>query len=262
MPGIFHDKEYDRMQNSEDAWLELAIEPFRFLPNDLLGLLPDRIDITDTVVSRIQSEHPEDLIDRRRVIHADSIVMQQLNDLLLKNGAELGDLAERLKNYPMHILKSAISKTYHLDDGGGFQFDYSRQKVIGDTKLFLVKSKSNIDDMEAKQIIDEWVQINVGHFNSTHVKECNEVLDVLGCKHENARKTRSGRRKSTYIRRRLKEIFVEDEWKIRDDTVWISFVKNVMEYLSTSSHAGLTNMLRLKCMVHKGNPIYSVEFVK
>jgi hypothetical protein len=86
----------------------------------------------------------------------------------------------------------------------------------------------------------------------------NEILELIGgC--EAHLKNRSSRKKMFAIFQRMRSIFQNNEWRIRDTELANKACTWIHSYITDGNLAAFTNFCKLKVMTHNNMPIYSVE---
>lgn len=88
--------------------------------------------------------------------------------------------------------------------------------------------------------------------NNPRIREVLGVLEV----HGGSRKSKA---KMDEVYRGLVDIVENDKWRIRSDQVLVNMVEWIFTYIATGNYSAYASLLNLKCMVHRGNPIYSAE---
>lgn len=248
MSKLFSDPVYKDMSESEDGWLELAIEPFRFKLNDQLAQLPERTEFGIDFFLKFMSK---DYYDSS---YGSPIYTSVLIEALMKE-AGLNDLD-----------RSELSIAKDL-----FELEHTEIPITLDLNsktltapIVLLKKKDRFDDIEIQEIAGNLALTHLRlrdqrnkHDRSSMVSRMNEIMDLIGV--AEARQSRSIRTKSAAIKKRLRTIFKEDEWRVRNADILINAAKWIESYCSFGSQHALMNFTRLKCMTHKDNPIYSME---
>lgn len=250
MGKLFNDPEYNRMANDEEAWLELAIEPFRSYLNDIIRSLPDSVEIGfDEIFELLKSKKN----DYHLSIPVSAMLKDTLRDYVHK------DLSHKELEIIERIYEARIS-----DDTVINFVDKTINKQI-----LLKKKQKEIPEDEILNIsadLSTWY-ISVRTYSSQHpmhgeiVSRFNEIIDIVGAD-EQIRKTRSLRKKLDFIINRVNKIIREDEWRIRDYSIMVDLCKNITSYVNEGNMHALMNITRLKCMTHKGAPIYSMEDIR
>jgi hypothetical protein len=247
MSKLFSDPIYKDMSESEDGWLELAIEPFRFRLNEQLSQLPERNEFGIDFFLKFMSN---DYYDSSYGV---SLYTLTLIEALMKEAG-----LDKLDRNELSVAKDL----FELEEAAQITLDLSNETLSA--PIVLLKKKDRFDDLEVQEIAGNLAlaHINLGdprnkHDRSTMISRMNEIMDLIGV--TGARQSRSVRTKKHEITKRLRTIFKEDEWRIRNAEIMINAAKWIESYCSWGSQHALMNFTRLKCMTHKGNPIYSME---
>jgi hypothetical protein len=230
--NLFEDKAYDQME-----WLEKAVEPYIFPPNESMVKIPDRIDLSYDDITR----------------HIKNISEYGSNQL---NASEV--LAHWCSVHKLDIPEShmmLINEWVHFVFEGDVEINFKTQTMTG--KLALCKKKNQLDDEDIKANMSARLYRKLGQINSDNLARMNEVLDLLGCRE--GRSSRSMGNKTEAMMNFLRQVIDEDKWRVRNTELMVDCGGWIADYINHGNLAALSNFTRLKCMVHKGNPIYSME---
>lgn len=250
MTNLFSDPEYERLTSSEDAWLELVIEPFKFFINDVLSSIDNEIQLSyddlvgdghlNVVLGRYLPRIPLYPFIKEKVLKP-FIIEHQMN-------------AEEVR---------FIRDCFKIQVEENSTIDFENKTISGEVKL--IKLKECVDEENINQVC---YNLTVGEISSiptqgvsSYTSHANEVIDIISAD-PNAKKTRSMNKKKQYILDQFKKIIMEDEWKIRDYKIIRDMAYNIRAYIGSGNMHALMNLTRLKCMVHKGQPIYSMKEIK
>jgi len=247
---LFSDPEYHKMSTDEESWLELAIEPFRFYLNDMVYLLPERIELDFKEVYNLIKHNTDDW---HLSIEPDRILRP-----LIERAAN-----KSIGNGEMEILLGL----YSIDIVAETEIDFVRKEMSH--PIVISRTGHEIPEDKLAEVISDLAMRSLefneprpgspGH--SEIVSRMNEIFDLIGFE-DNARSTRSIRRKSSAIKARVGKIILEDEWRIRNYEIIENFCKHLNSFINSGNMHALMNITRLKCMTHKGLPIYSMEDIK
>lgn len=251
MSKLFSDPEYHRMSTDEESWLELAIEPFRFYLNDIVHQLPSKIELNFNDILEILKGTTSD-----RYL---SIEPAKILEAIISDSTE-----KELSSYELELLE----KMYEVDVAENTVIDFTEKTMS--SPIVLSKQQDEIPEEQIKEICATLADshINMRDYrpgtssHSESISRSNEIIDIIGYKDDRARKTRSIGTKEGFIKRRIREIIIEDEWRIRNYEILVDLCKNVTSYINNGNMHALMNVTRLKCMTHKGAPIYSMEEIK
>ena len=230
--GVFDDKKFEKLD-----WMTQITETIDSELNELLARLPDRIEFSLNDILKWVSSGSQ------FSVRTDSVV----RDLLAY---------ERSLSWEE---SSKIVKCFKLEMSPTLTVDFERLTMEG--TLTLIKVIPTLADEELQPLmgakgIDALRQVDFD--DKWPLDRLNEMLDVLG-KGEEAQRTRSQKKKMIRIRERLREIFGDNEWRIRDMALADKIGYWIADYISTGNLAALTNFCKIKVMTHNNMPIYSVE---
>lgn len=229
--NLFEDKVYDGLD-----WLEMAVEPYICPLNDILSHLPDSISLS-----------LEDLIELE--LFSDSASASQDNVVkfaLKKEGFFLEESKIKMIENFMEI---------QFPSGDCF-VDLENMTMRGE--VLLVKKVNILEDEDIKTWLNERVQLILRYRNKPDIPRMSEIQDLLGCRDA----TKSVKNKYKAISKKMEDVVLKDEWRVRDTQLMESVARWIVDYIDNGNLASLSNFTRLKCMVHKNAPIYSMEETK
>ena len=231
--SFFEDKEYENLD-----WLNAAMEVPSFSLNDKAAQLKDRYELGYEEIVRLNG----------------------LNTLSM--------LIECIKNDK--VRESMTPKEISIITDRLYFIEYEEDTILNcedetlSNPIFLVK-RANI--FEEKALIDTvkgmmWAILNGGgkiDRDKQDISRLNEIMDTIGCDTE--RKSKSRSKKQFAILRHMTNILKDDTWNIRNMDLHIKAAEWIMDYSIEGNLAAITNLIKLKCMTHSGNPIYSMKEV-
>lgn len=237
--GVFDDKKFEELD-----WISQATEPIDSQMNEILGKVPEIIPIDFNLYEKIVNNgYGLDL---------------SLNSVIAFAIAKFTPESSISRNQ-MHALEKCFILEFTSDE---VILDFEKKSIYGG-EIHLVKLNSTMDEKVLESMLGSegvdtvsYTRLNGGG----SLTRTNEVMEILG-KCEDGLKTRSERRKRSILVKRLRLLFKNNEWKIKDTElankvgIWIS------EYISDGNLAAFSNFCRLKVMTHKDQPIYSMEEV-
>lgn len=237
--GVFDDKKFEGLD-----WISQATEPIDSQMNEVLGLIPELIQIDFKTYRDIigDSHYGLDLSVRKFVSYAVSKYASNLS-------------------FSYHQM-NALDKCFQLEFNGDMVvLDFEKEEITGG-EIHLVKLNSIMDEKVLANMLGE-EGINVLSYSRFHgnTSRINEVMELLG-KCEQGLRTRSERKKRYVLVNRLKTLFKNNEWNIKDTELANKVGRWISEYISDGNLSAFSNFCRLKVMTHKGQPIYSMEEVE
>jgi len=249
MSKLFSDPEYKAMSESDEGWLELAIEPFRFPLNEDIAQLPERTEFNYDFMLKEMSTNYDHIYYRNSVDISEFVA-----DLFKKTHKR------ELTTSELVIVTGQFA--LEIEDGTILDLDAGELS----SPIVLIKKQERLKEEEviaevtkvAMEIFRNIRRCKSGSHSHGHmVSRMNEIMDLIGVSEE--RKSRSLWRKDNSIRVGMRKILIEDKWKIRDSNLIMDICTWVVDYINNGNAHSLMNFTRLKCMTHKGNPIYSLE---
>ena len=248
MSKLFNDPIYKDLASSDEGWLELAIEPYRFKLNDDIAALPEEVVLSYELLSKhIHNEH------------------SARYGIRVNKGVFVEDLFERTHGYELDYFTSDHAvRCFELECSPNTTIDLKNETVNGEIKL--VKVRNCIPDDNVPRVICDiaMCKINMRTIRgddpadfSARISRANEILDIIGT--TDGRSSRSLKKKLVAVRKNVRTILLEDQWRIRSADLIFSFAEWITDYCKNGNQHALMNLTRLKCMTHKGHPIYSME---
>lgn len=218
--------------------------------NELLASIPDRIELTVEDITR--NSIPFWRPDKSFGINVKSV---------LRNNLELE------VDYQSNRLINEIADNFEFEISPDFELDIVNKQIKG--SITLVKKNSYIDERQLlKLAVDNAVyKLSQETWPNRRLKE--RVITVLntlehGRGQEWLKELQGAVRGSAYlaINNLLNEVIMDNKWRIRDTSIIIKMGTWINDYLSNrENNVGLVNLVKLKIMVDKGQPIYSINEV-
>jgi hypothetical protein len=230
MSSFLKDKEWENMD-----WLNRAVEPFTFSFNAQLAKIPTEFVLNyNFIVTIIQND---------RDIRLSSIVRDIVRDRCGK------DAVEMLENI-------GVDKLFEFKLEQDTTIDLEREIIVG--SLSVRKKMESLNDDVIRELLPQLVYSKL-RINSSRVEASliNEVMDILECKE--ARSSSSLRKKAAALQQHVYEIYKENKWNLRNVDLAIKMLGWIASYCMNGDRHSLANMSKLKCMIHNGHPIYSME---
>jgi hypothetical protein len=220
-------------------WLNKAIEPFIFPQNEVLMSMPERVDFDyATILSFLEKNNGH------LRIGLDELIMFAVAQVNLK--LDKDDL-------------SFLSNYFVVDIVPDTEINFEQGTLTGG--ISLRKTKDQLSDEEIVSYAADIVYYRLyGIYSKSNISRCNEIMDLIGA--EAQRQSTSTRYKIREIAATMASIIREDRWRIRNVALLLKCPTWIQDYLEDGNLAAMSNFTRLKCMVHKGVPIYSMEETK
>ncbi len=241
--GTLRDEAYEKLDYLSQL-TEVVIGP----QNEVLGRAPDRIELTFEQVNKSKSRTWSS-----RAGYEISVNQVLVGVLPQSDWPYLGDIKQYFK--------------FEVSDD--FELDLVNKKMTG--TITMVKTLQQVDEKKLLEIALERAT-RVLHQYDWPAKRLREkivtVLNTLEPGHGTEwAKTMNGRVAwSGYneITNTLTNVILENKWRIRDADVILKVGGWINSYLSDESDQdlGLVNLVKLKIMLDKDLPVYSIDEVK
>lgn len=225
---LFKDKEYE-----EFDWLNKAIEPLLFSIADSFAAIPSVVEIS---------------FEKALEFANDSYSEINFRDLIPKEALPYDEL-----NY--------LSDFFILEMDGGTELEVDLRDIPKDKMIRLRKTVDHLpEDFQRQYVSLQMNRILTGYRRDerhANIGRINEVMDIIGC-NEN-RRSRSVYYKMSAISATMSKIVLEDKWRIRNLDLAIKAARWITHYVFDGNLASFQNLIKMKCMTHNGDPIYSVQ---
>lgn len=230
--NLFEDKHYEGFE-----WLEKAVEPFYCPLNDVIDNIPDSTIITYDMVVLFFEKYGYLNLKKVDVIE------------LLVPKEELGLNIRVLEELFQIIVKPDTS------------INFKTQTIDGE--MTLVKVIPSITEERAIEMAISAIHNTICFFSNNDgyaVSRINEIMDIIGS--PSKKRSRSIRTRGYDLTNSYSNIIRENKWQIRSYDLIMKSINWISDYVNSGNLASLSNFTRLKCMTHKGAPIYSMEETK
>lgn len=235
--GVFDDKKFEELD-----WISQATEPMDSQLNDVLATLPDELEITFDLYTKFLENSYNFTLNIDKVVNY---------------------LANEAKIHLSWGNRSAITALFKFEvEGNEIELDFESKEIRGGT-IRLVKLATTMDEKVLEGLLGKEGCDSISNMNITpeNISRCNDIMELLGnCK--DGLKTRSTYKKRTLLSRRMKLLFKDNEWKIKDTELANKIGHWIRNYIQDGDARAYANFCRLKVMTHKGDPIYSMEEIK
>ena len=232
--GVFDDKKFADLD-----WMTQITETIESELNVILAKLPDRVEIDKKSLEDYIYDGYGMCFNTRTVIRT--------------------FLAPLRTEYKMSWEdEQRLVGCFKLEASSDLIIDYEIDTFEGE--LALVKVVHQFEDSELQKTLGQKgiESLRRLELSDACIPRMNEIMEVLGgC--EKDLKNRSARKKLAATSRRLRQIFEENEWRIRDSALADKVSFWIKDYIVKGNLAALTNFCKLKVMTHNNMPIYSVE---
>lgn len=239
--GTLRDEAYEKLDYLSQL-TEIVVSPH----NEVLGRLPDQLELSFEQIKRAKSRMWGYKPGYELAIH-------NVLGLLLPDGEYkyVGDLAPHFK--------LQASEDLELDFNGG--------TMVGSVRL--IKVNAQIEEKELLEMAVTKAQSELHHYAWSPKRLRERVMTILNTL-ESGRGTawaqgaegKTGLLAISEIKKVLNELILENKWRIRDAGTIAKVGEWINSYLKNGDEIGLMNLLKLKIMVDKDLPIYSVDEVK
>lgn len=240
--GTLRDEVYENLDYLSQL-TEIVIGP----QNEVLGRAPDRVELTYEQITKCQSRNwggPGYTMNVHTVL-------------------------SRLLSYNDQAYASEISQYFKFEVTDDFELDMANQKMTG--SITLVKMVQQIDDKEIlRSAIDKSCR-QLAHYDWPTKRLRDKIATVLNT-FEQGRGTEWAKKldgKVQYqgvneIKKTMEEMILENKWRIRDTKIIVKLGEWINGYLGddTDQDMGLVNLMKLKIMLDKDVPVYSLDEVK
>ena len=242
---LFKDEKYESLDE-----ISQIIEPFECKINEELSLFPDEITVDyDFMIKMIQNNGSDPYCSYSTSFPLRRILTEEAHALGLKT---LSD--------HMRLDYSFCRKFFAFsDDVGQAQLNLENKSLSSTIKI--VKIKIGFEDTEIESDLKNYMKnrlssrLNRARYINRH--RINELLDLFGS--TNGLKTQKLLNKvdelyKTYIR------LIEDKsLNIKDTALFHRFVDWNIRYIVDGNLPSLSNITKVKIMMRKGLPIYSIK---
>jgi hypothetical protein len=242
--GTLRDEAYEKLDYLSQL-TEVVIGP----QSEVLGKVPDRVELTFEQVNQCK-----------------------VRTWGLNNGYELSlyqVLSEQLPAADYQYVND-IKEFFEFQVSEDFELDIANKKMTG--TIAMVKLAQHIDE---KKMLELAVDKACRHLNSYGWPAKNmreKTITVLNTLEPNSgtewAKSVQNKKSSWSAVAEIRKVFtsaiLENKWRIRDANVITNVCKWIDSYLTdeTNQDLGLVNLVKLKIMIDKDLPVYSIDEVK
>jgi hypothetical protein len=240
--GTLRDEVYERLDYLSQL-TEVVLGP----QNELLADIPDRIELSLDDIMQVKSptwnlNHSLD-VEILRVLRA------------------------RVPEEKWHVLTS-IRDHFAFEVSPNFMLDLRNQVMVG--TIALVKRKTQMDEKRMLELALESAERELLAANWPSKQLRTRVVTVMNTLEPNKGNEWAAKHEGRVawpaqraIYKLLRDVILENKWRVREASVIVRMGTWINSYLSDSDGGvGLVNLVKLKIMVDKDVPVYSIEEVK
>lgn len=241
--GTLRDEVYENLDYLSQL-TEVVIGP----QNEVLGRCPDRLELSFDQINKCKSQiwggHLGYCLDVKNIL-----------GLCLP--------------YTDYAYIDDIKQHFKFEASDNFELDIANQKMTG--TIVMVKTLQQIDEKKVLEIAINKAGELLCHYDWPTKRLREKIMTVLntlepGHGTEWAKKLdgKTQFRGQSEIRLTLSNVILENKWRIRDAAIILKVGKWINSYLAdgTDQSTGLVNLLKLKIMLDKDLPVYSIDEVK
>lgn len=240
--GTLRDEVYENLDYLSQL-TEVVIGP----QNEVLGRAPDRVELTFTQIKEI----------KQRGYGGPAYTLSASNALM------------KFLPHSDWAYVNEISQHFKFEISDDFEIDLANNKMTG--TIALVKQVQHIDEKEILVGAIGKFEQELAHYNWPTKRLRDKIATVLNT-FENGRGTEWAKKldgKVQYhgcaeIKKVMEEMILENKWRIRDTNIIRKVGVWINDYLMAEddNNLGLVNLMKLKIMLDKDLPVYSVDEVK
>lgn len=238
--GILDDKKFEEMD-----WISQATEPIDSQLNTILGGFPDEFIIDYNTYFAILKMGNDSIFG----LWKHTIMNYVAHEF---NLPKFGSLSYK----EMALLESCFTLSIEPDTILNLNTKQLSKPIV------LKKIKNSLEDKELSKILGA-KGVNSLYYlriNDENVSRAHEIMDIVG-KCDSGLRTKSFSKKSSILHNRVRDIFSNNEWLIKDGELADKIGLWMSSYIIDGNLAALSNLYRLKVMTHKQQAIYSIEEV-
>ena len=230
--GVFDDKKFEQLD-----WMSQITETIDSELNGLLARLPDEktFDMQSLLAS---SDNSYGLS-----ISSGNLVRQMLKDL----GSNLEYTEE-----------NRIAECFKFEGSDKVQINFETGLLVGELRLVKVTKTLEDEDLQKMMGYKGLESFKNTNYDDSMCARANEILDLIEAPKEGMR-TRTIRKKVRAIREHLKDVLLNNKWRIRDMELANKVSIWAKDYITKGNLAPFVNLTKLKVMSYNDMPIYSIE---
>lgn len=231
---LFKDKAYEELDE-----ISQLIEPYNFQVNEELARFPDEINLGEDFAVR--------LIKDRYSVSVSDVVQKEANKLGLKN------LYKNLRSD-----YAFCNNFFALEIEEGTSYNPATKEFKGSIRV--LKKKIAYEDKEIENMLMSYMRNQFGRLpRPSQLKKgnINEICDLFNVKE--ALSDRSTKGKLRLLHNKYKELIENRTLNIRDVDLFKRFIDWNCLYIVNGSLPSMSNITKIKIMMRKELPIYSIK---
>lgn len=240
--GTLRDEVYEKLDYLSQL-TEVVIAP----QNEVLGRVPDRIEFSFEQINKQKSRAWSHIGYQLEVDRILTMVLPETDWPYITD----------------------IKRHFKFEVSDDFEVDLANKKITG--TIALVKIMQQVDEKHMLEIAIDKACRQLCHYNWPSKRLRDKISTVLNT-FEQGRGTEWAKKLDgkvsvsgeTTITETLSEVILENKWRIRDANIILKVGKWINSYLcdETEQDLGLVNLMKLKIMLDKDLPVYSLDEVK
>lgn len=241
--GTLRDEVYENLDYFSQL-TEVVIGP----QNEVLSRAPDRLELDFAAVNKLKERH-----------YGSGRGFEITVEAALTSVLPEADW-EHIRDVRQH---------FKFEASDDFELDLVTETMSG--TLALVKTASQIDEKQILQMAIDKSCALLSYYDWPAKRVREKVATVLntldpgrGTEWQKNLEGRAAYQACAEIQKCLKEVIMENKWRVRDSGVIHKIGLWINEYLSddADTSTGLVNLIKLKMMIDKDLPVYSIDEVK
>lgn len=240
--GTLRDEVYEKLDYFSQL-TEAVVGP----QNEVLSRAPDRVELDFQAICQLKTTH-------WGTKGFEVTVQQTLMSVLPK------DDWDYVRDIHQH---------FEFEASDDIEVDFVNKQMTG--KLALVKKTKQIDERVVLQLAVDKASQLLSYYDWPSKRLREKVATVLntleagrGTEWQKNLEGRAAHQACAEIQKTLKDIILENKWRVRDTSIIQKMGLWINQYLKDEGDTsmGLVNLIKLKMMIDKDLPIYSIDEVK
>jgi hypothetical protein len=242
--NIFQDKVFDEMDE-----ITQMIEPFESKINVELAQFPDEFLLEEEFFETFLSYNS-------RRLGYNGKIYEDLRKIVERKATSLNlnFLAETAR-----LNRDFMEQFFKLEVSEDTIYDAETNKLYGEIKI--IKVKIGYEDRDLEAIMENYLSTEFSRVfrspGAINNGRTNEILELFNVKDGMAE--RKSMYKIRFLRNKYIDIIKDRSLNIRDIELFKRFVKWNILYIANGSLPALSNITKIKIMMRRGQPIYSIN---